>query len=154
VAYLMTSLMETVIREGTGWGLAEMGWRHPSAGKTGTTDDGRDAWFVGYTTRLLAGVWCGEDEGRAVMASGSRDALPLWGRFMSAAAGACPPEPFGRPEGVVTAKVDPLTGLLARAGCPERRVETFLEGAAPVLYCDRHAAGLKGWFRRIFGGGG
>ena len=66
VAYLMTSMLESVVREGTARALPSLGFAAPAAGKTGTTNDGRDAWFVGYTTSLLAGVWVGRSEERRV----------------------------------------------------------------------------------------
>ena len=154
LAYLVTSLLESVVGEGTASGLGKVyGWDRPAAGKTGTTTGGRDAWFVGYTPGLLAGVWAGDDSNRAVGAAGSGDALPLWAEFMKAALDGRPPEKFERPaEGLVSVKIDPVSGLLTVAGCPERRAELFLAGTEPVKKCPLHSRGLKGWFKRLFGG--
>ena len=154
LAYLVTSLLESVVSEGTASGLGKVyGWDRPAAGKTGTTTGGRDAWFVGYTPGLLAGVWAGDDSNRAVGAAGSGDALPLWAEFMKAALEGRPAEKFERPaEGLGSVKIDPASGLLTVAGCPERRAELFLAGTEPVKKCPLHSRGLKGWFKRLFGG--
>lgn len=153
LAYLMTSLLESVVGEGTAAGLAKTyGWDRPAAGKTGTTTGGRDAWFIGYTPGLLAGVWAGDDSNRAVGAAGSGDALPLWAGFMKEALEGRPAENFKPPEeGLVSAKIDPVSGLLAVAGCPETRKELFLAGTEPAQKCPLHSRGLKGWFKRLFG---
>lgn len=153
LAYLMTSLLESVVSEGTASGLGKTyGWDRPAAGKTGTTTGGRDAWFVGYTPGLLAGVWTGDDSNRAVGGLGASDALPLWAEFMKTALEGLPPEKFTPPpEGLVSEKIDPASGLLAVAGCPERRTELFLAGTEPVRKCPLHTRGLKGWFKRFFG---
>lgn len=153
LAYLMTSLLESVVSEGTGSGLGKVyGWDRPAAGKTGTTSGGRDAWFIGYTPGLVTGVWTGEDSNRAIGALGAADALPLWAGFMEAALEGRPAEKFlPPPQGLVSVKIDPASGLLAVAGCPERITEVFLAGTEPVKKCPLHSRGLKGWFKRLFG---
>ena len=153
LAYLMTSLLESVVSEGTAGNLAKIyGWNRPAAGKTGTTSGGRDAWFIGYTPGLLAGVWAGDDSNRAIGALGAADALPLWAGFMEAALEGRPAEKFTPPpEGLVSATIDPASGLLAVAGCPQRIKEYFLAGTAPSGKCPLHSRGLKGWFKRLFG---
>lgn len=153
LAALMTSLLESVVREGTAVVLGrDHGWVRPAAGKTGTTTGGRDAWFIGYTPGLLAGVWAGDDLNRAVGVAGSGDALPLWAAFMKTALAGRPAEEFTRPaEGLIPEKIDPASGLLAVAGCPERRTELFLAGTEPVKKCPLHSRGVKGWFKRLFG---
>ncbi len=153
LAYLITSLLESVVSEGTAGNLARIyGWNRPAAGKTGTTTGGRDAWFIGYTPELLAGVWAGDDSNRAVGGLGAADALPVWSAFMEGALAGLPPEKFKPPsEGLVSAVIDPASGLLAVAGCPERVKEYFLAGTAPVEKCPLHSRGLKGWFKRLFG---
>ncbi len=153
LAYLMTSLLEGVVRDGTARTLGTAyGWERPAAGKTGTTSGGRDAWFIGYTPGLLAGVWTGEDSNKPVGLIGAADALPVWAAFMKAALDGAPPEEFARPEeGLAEAVIDPASGLLAVAGCPERRKELFLSGTEPREKCPLHSRGLKGWFKRLFG---
>jgi len=152
LAYLMTSLLQSVVSEGTASGLGRVyGWNRPAAGKTGTTTGGRDAWFIGYTPELLAGVWAGEDSNRAIGVLGAGDALPIWAAFMEAALEGRPPKDFAPPpEGLVSKTIDPESGLLAVAGCPVRKTEFFLAGTEPVKKCPLHSRGLKGWFKRLF----
>jgi membrane carboxypeptidase/penicillin-binding protein len=150
LSYLMTSLLESTVTSGTAQSLKGIGWTHPSAGKTGTTNEGRDAWFIGYTQDLLTGVWVGDDEGSSANVSGSRNALPIWARFMIATQGARPKVEFETPVGITTVKIDPTTGLLARSGCPSRSEEMFVPGTEPTIICPVHAGGIKGIFQRIF----
>jgi penicillin-binding protein 1B len=150
-AYLITSLLEDVIQRGTAKTLALMGWSRPSAGKTGTTNGGRDAWFVGYTPQLLAGVWVGDDQNRSIRLTGAKDAVPVWVAFMKQATADLPPDKFSQPQGLMTATIDPASGLLARTGCPMRRAEIFVTGTQPTAYCPLHIGGLRGLFRRLFG---
>jgi membrane carboxypeptidase/penicillin-binding protein len=150
-AYLMTSLLEEVVQNGTAKALPKMGWTRPSAGKTGTTNGGRDAWFIGYTPQLLTGVWVGDDRGRRIKLTGAKDATPLWAAFMVNATQDLPPDKFIEPQGMVTAKVDPTTGFLARTGCPTRKDEIFVSGTQPTTYCPMHLGGIRGLFHRWFG---
>ncbi|HVA67015.1 MAG TPA: PBP1A family penicillin-binding protein [Elusimicrobiota bacterium] len=150
LAYVMTSLLESVVREGTASGAKALGWTWPSAGKTGTTNGGADAWFIGYTPQLLAGVWVGADNHRPLWVYGSSAALPVWTDFMEEASKDYAQEDFTQPSSVVTAAVDPKTGLLARWDSPARETEVFLPGTAPTRYDPVRARGLKGWFERIF----
>lgn len=152
-SYLMTSLLQSVIADGTAKALPLMGFSRPAAGKTGTTNDGRDAWFVGYTPRLLAGVWVGDDKHKALKATGAKTALPLWARFMNDASRDYAVEDFPQPAGLVTVAIDPSTGLRAVSGCPQKRPELFIAGTQPTTDCPLHASGLKGWFRKLFRGG-
>jgi penicillin-binding protein 1B len=151
LAYVMTSLMQSVVREGTGRGLAALGFEDPAAGKTGTTNDGRDAWFVGYTTSLLAGAWVGDDRNRALKLTGAKDALPLWAAFMRQAGADHPAEKFTVPAGVVERRICPDSGMLARSGCPRKRVEVFVSGTEPRDECVLHRGGLMGWLDRLRG---
>jgi penicillin-binding protein 1A len=138
VAYLTTSLLEGVIDHGTGRSATNLG--DPLAGKTGTTDDFKDAWFIGFTTRLAAGVWVGFDtplslgEGEA----GARVALPIWKSFMERALKDIDAKEFQIPNGIEFAEIDPETGLLHGPGCSSRLVEVFLEGSAPKKRCGKH----------------
>ncbi|MFV1957764.1 MAG: penicillin-binding protein 1A, partial [bacterium] len=128
VAYQMTNLLEGVIQRGTGRRARILA--RPAAGKTGTTDDYRDAWFVGYVPGLVSGVWVGYDLPRTLGEgeAGSMVALPIWIEFMKGALKGIPPADFLVAEGIELAEVDPATGLLAGPLCPNRVVEAFLPG--------------------------
>ncbi|RMD79730.1 MAG: penicillin-binding protein 1A, partial [Gammaproteobacteria bacterium] len=130
-AYLMTSMMRDVIRRGTGRRARALG-RHDLAGKTGTTNEQRDAWFAGFQRRLVAVSWVGFDDSRPLgrRETGARAALPMWMAFMGEALRGVPEAPFVRPPGLVTVRIDPATGLLAAPG--SRAVfETFRAGRVP-----------------------
>src|SRR5262245_55879370 len=130
-AYLTTSLLRSVVENGTGQRAKALG--RPVAGKTGTTNEAKDAWFVGYSTELVTGVWVGYDDpiplgwGEA----GSATALPAWLAFMKAAHEGHPSTDFPRPGSIVVVAVDPATGLLAYEGQSDSVDEEFLEGTAP-----------------------
>ena len=151
VASLMTSLLQSVVTDGTARSLPLHGARFPVAGKTGTTDQGRDAWFIGYTSSLLAGVWAGDDSNRALKLSGAKDALPLWAAFMKEAVADRPAEEFVRYEGLVGLHVCGDSGMLALSGCPVKRDELFIPGTEPQRECTLHRGGLKGLWDRLFG---
>jgi penicillin-binding protein 1B len=150
-AYLMTSLLQGVIRTGTGASVSALSSSGEVAGKTGTSNDGRDAWFVGYSPRLLAVVWVGFDDGQAHGLSGAQAALPIWADFMRQALGAYPTPPFAVPSGISFADIDATNGKLARSSCPLVIRETFLSGTEPER-CDEHR-GLSDrileWSRRL-----
>jgi len=112
-AYVMTDLLVAVIQEGTGWRIKHL--KRPAAGKTGTTNNLIDAWFMGYTPELVTGVWVGNDNTRPMGKgeTGSRAASPIWLYFMSEVLKGQPVVDFQVPEGVVFAKIDTKTGLLA-----------------------------------------
>lgn len=150
IAYLMTAMLQDVVTSGTGKDLIAYGWDRPSAAKTGTTNGGRDGWFIGYTPELLAGVWVGEDSNEKANLTGAKDAMPVWAAFMKSALAESPLSEFTRPEGLVTFKIDSSNGLLARAGCPETAEELFIEGTQPTQECLLHPAGVLGWFKKVF----
>ena len=131
-AYIMTSLLESVVKEGTGKRILAL--NRPVAGKTGTTNDLQDAWFVGYTPRFISGVWVGYDNGRTLGKgeTGSRTASPIWLGFMDAILKDKPVRMFQVPEGVVFAKIDAQTGLLPIPESPKTRFECFREGTVPT----------------------
>lgn len=139
--YLVTSALRGAVERGTGRGLRRMGYRGPVAAKSGTSDDFRDAWFVGYTPSLAIGVWVGYDDGRTIGLPGARAALPIFGEFLIATVGRDGErEPYGGadfapPDGLVITEVDPGTGLRAGLGC-RGRPEIFLEGTAPERSCS------------------
>jgi penicillin-binding protein 1A len=131
-AYMMVSLLRSVIEMGTARSAAAKLHR-PAAGKTGTTDRDHDAWFVGFTPELLAGVWVGFDEQRELGRGeeGAHTALPIWTEFMTKALANASVTDFAQPAGVVVARIDPETGLLPAPGT-EGIEEFFLDGTAPT----------------------
>jgi penicillin-binding protein 1B len=138
-AYLVTHLMEGVLDRGTGRGVRERGFTRPAAAKTGTTNDARDAWFAGFTPDLLAVVWVGFDDSEAFGLTGAEAALPIWTEFMQGASAASPPAAFRPPTGVALVRIDPYTGGIATAGCPETLVEAFWRGQEPTTACPVHS---------------
>ena len=138
-AYLVTHLMEGVLDRGTGAGARRRGFDRPAAGKTGTTNDYRDAWFVGFTPDLLAVVWVGFDQKRAVNLVGGDAALPIWTAFMKQATAGVPASPFLPPPGVTLVRVDPFTGQVATPECPQAVEEAFYDATAPTTPCRLHA---------------
>ena len=136
-AYIMTSLLESVVKEGTGKRVRAL--NRPVAGKTGTTNDLQDAWFVGYTPRFISGVWVGYDNGRTLGKgeTGSRTASPIWLGFMDRILQDKPVRMFQVPEGVVFAKIDAETGLLPIPESRKTRFECFKEGTVPTEYTKK-----------------
>lgn len=130
-AYLVTSLMRSVVEQGTAMAVREL--ERPAAGKTGTANEYRDAWFSGYTADLVASAWVGFDDHEPLGPgeTGGRAALPLWLAFMKVAHEGKPVRDFEPPPGVTLARIDPATGLLAGRAVPGR-TEPFLEGTAPT----------------------
>jgi penicillin-binding protein 1B len=136
---LVTHMLRSVLREGTGAGSAAMGFTADAAGKTGTTNEMRDAWFAGYTPDLLCVVWVGFDDNSVLGLSGARAALPIWVEFMKGAMAGTKPRPFSVPEsGVVFIDVDKDTGLLATPSCPKVIAEAFIAGTEPMHRCPLH----------------
>jgi penicillin-binding protein 1A len=142
-AYLVTNLLRGVIERGTGWKARELG--RPAAGKTGTTNDYHDAWFIGYTPGLAAGVWVGYDDHRSIgpKETGSRAALPIWLEFMKKACADREPEEFIAPAGIIFRQIDPMTGLLSTDQCRSSIREAFLPGTEPRQYCAEATAPVE-----------
>jgi len=157
-AFLMTTMMADVINAGTAWTARREGFMLPAAGKTGTTNDYHDAWFVGYTPKLVTGVWVGFDQPRTIVNGGyaAELAVPLWGRFMKAATSSHKTEYFRVPRGVTTARICRLTGARAGEGCRNATytndkgevvrgsleyTEYFAAGTEPTHECPLHPAG-------------
>jgi len=136
-AYLVTGALEQVVKWGTGAGAAKMGLDFPAAGKTGTTQDYRDAYFVGYTPRVVCGVWVGFDHPQSLGAPGATAALPAWVSFMTGVTPHSSP-PFAVPPGITMATIDPQSGGLATSGCPRTATVPFLTGTAPTQICPLH----------------
>jgi len=134
VAYIMTNLMQSVVNSGTGQRAKAVG--RPVAGKTGTTNDMKDAWFVGFVPQLVAGVWVGYDQERSLGASGSggQAAAPIWTEFMQKGLANLAVENFTVPAGVTFATINTRTGRLAREGSENSSLEGFVAGTEPSSY--------------------
>jgi penicillin-binding protein 1A len=132
-AFMMTSLLEGVVKRGTAGAAAALGW--PLAGKTGTVDDNTDAWFVGFDPDITVGVWTGLDEKKTLGANetGAFAALPIWMDFMKAyiATRQAQPRRFEAPENIVVLPVDRATGTLTSSQNPGAIIETFIAGTQP-----------------------
>jgi penicillin-binding protein 1B len=137
-AFLVTNMMRSVLDEGTGASARSAGFTLDAAGKTGTTNDLRDAWFVGFTPTLLTVVWVGFDENQPLGLSGAQAALPIWTEFMIRALAGTPSIPFEAPAGISFVDIDPDNGKLAVPACPRRIREAFLAGTEPQQACDVH----------------
>lgn len=138
--YVMHTLLRGVVRRGTARRLREYGLAY-AAGKTGTTNDYRDAWFVGYTADMVTTAWVGFDHGAPLRLSSAEAAIPLWGSYMSAIPHRASDPPA--PDGVTFRDIDPESGMLWRRGCPGPIREVFLDGTAPTTHCP------TGMFGRI-----
>jgi penicillin-binding protein 1B len=136
--FLVTNMMRSVLNEGTGASARAAGFALDGAGKSGTTNDLRDAWFVGFTPELLTVVWVGLDDNQALGLSGSQAALPIWTQFMIRALAGHPSTPFTTPDGIVFADIDRDTGKLATPACPRVFREAFLAGSEPTETCALH----------------
>jgi penicillin-binding protein 1A len=132
VAYLLSDMMADVIRHGTGMKALVLG-RDDIAGKTGTTNDAHDAWFSGFNADIVATVWTGFDQDRSLgeLEQGSRAALPTWIFFMHEALSGAPRHKVPVPDGIVTVRISPDTGLLASADDPNAIMEKFIDGSLP-----------------------
>jgi penicillin-binding protein 1A len=155
-AFLMTSMLADVINAGTAWTARREGFTLPAAGKTGTTNDYHDAWFVGFTPNLVTGVWVGYDQPKTIIANGyaAELAVPLWGRFMSVATRKDAPDWFRAPATIGSATICRLSGKLATDACRNAVVvdesgsvtqrsmaytEYFVHGSEPTDYCPLHS---------------
>jgi penicillin-binding protein 1B len=153
VAYVLTDMLRGVLDRGTAASARALGFAQDAAGKTGTTDDERDAWFVGFTPDILVLVWVGFDDGARTGFTGASAALPIWVDVMQRARYRVSDAGFEMPADVVRASVDPASGGLAASGCPESVEEVFVAGTEPTEPCPLHGRRLMRWFRRLFGRG-
>ena len=144
-AYLMTNLLQSVVQDGTGWRAKSLG--RPVAGKTGTTDQFCDAWFIGYTPELLTGVWVGFDEERSLgeNETGSRAASPIWVNFMTKVLKDKPVQDFFIPDGIDFIEIDPRTGNLSSG--KEGFLECFKEGTGPGQMLHVRSVGSADFFK-------
>jgi 1A family penicillin-binding protein len=165
-AYLMTSMLGDVVNHGTAWRARQLGFKLPAAGKTGTTNEYRDAWFIGFTPRLVSGVWIGFDQPQTIMGGGyaAEVAVPLWAGFMKKATAKDPSEWYAPPPGIVSANVCRLSGKRPSEACygapyiddegeykntNSVYTEYFVKGTQPDEYCDIH--GSTSLFGRVAG---
>jgi penicillin-binding protein 1A len=135
--FVLTNMLKAVVEKGSAWYAKNLG--RPCAGKTGTTNDCSDAWFVGFTPQLVTGVWVGYDD--RLMPLGDRItggvlACPIWTKFMKKALEEYPVLNFKQPEGIEWALIDPNTGFLALSTTPGIFLEAFKQGSAPTQYYD------------------
>jgi penicillin-binding protein 1B len=138
VNYLLVSMLQDVLRMGTGAGVRALGFTLPAAGKTGTS---RDGWFAGFTSQLLCVVWVGFDDNRELTLEGARSALPIWAEFMNRASRFKPyrdAKPFPTPPGIVSLQVCAESGELAGPFCSKVRSDVFIEGTQPQTQCKTH----------------
>ncbi len=150
ISFLMDDLMTEVLRTGTGAGVRARGFTLPAAGKTGTS---HDAWFAGFTSRLLCIVWVGLDDYQDLKIEGAKAALPIWAEFMRRAhkhRAYRDVQQFTIPDGLVSAQIDLDTGQLATSACPQARTHTeyYLVNTQPVSFCALHSGGttqIAGW---------
>ena len=147
-AFLVTAMLSDVINGGTGWQARRVGFTAPAAGKTGTTNEYRDAWFIGYTPTLATGVWVGYDRPRTIIAGGyaATLAVPLWGRFMAAAMKDADQPQFQRPRTISSATICRISGKLATSSCQgavEFDLETGRPSTRPVVYTEYFARGTE-----------
>jgi len=140
LAGIMQFMLEQVINHGTGAAARTMGFRRPAAGKTGTTNDAKDAWFAGFTPNLLTVVWTGFDQKEVLGLTGAQASLPAWTNFMKAATAPRPPLDFMIPSGLVKEVIDPLTGYKAGPFCPVKLEGIFPVGEEPTQVCPLHTA--------------
>jgi penicillin-binding protein 1B len=136
--FLVNSILQGAASRGTGAGARSKGLTGVLAGKTGTTNDGRDAWFVGYSPRFLSVVWVGYDDNRGLNLSGTQAAVPIFADFSRFIPAQYFAEPFPVPSDIVTADIDPETGQLASAACPKTTTEVFIQGTEPTTSCRMH----------------
>lgn len=141
-AFLVTHLLKGVVDQGTGQGVRRLGFERPAAGKTGTTSDERDAWFVGYTPDLVTVVWVGFDQNERMALTGGAAALPIWTAFMKEGVAGYPVTDFLVPSGIIFEKVNE-NGVV----CHDGEEEAFLEGTEPTQSCEGR---IFKWLERLF----
>jgi penicillin-binding protein 1B len=148
VNWIMVSMLQDVLRYGTGAGVRSRGFALPAAGKTGTS---HDAWFAGFTSKLICIVWVGLDDYKDLKIEGAKAALPIWTEFMKRAhqhRAYRNVTDFAEPAGIVSASIDPLSGELGTTNCPKVVTEYYLDGTQPTVFCRMHANGstqIAGW---------
>lgn len=137
-AYVLTQLLESVFETGGTGNRVSSDIKRPVAGKTGTTST--DAWLVGFTPELSTAVWVGYDKGKTLDTTESRKAAPIFAKFTEKALEKVPPKIFPIPDSVVSVYIDPITGKLATADCPNKKLEVFIQGTEPTEFCSAHSS--------------
>ena len=139
-AYIMISMLQTVIDQGTGYASRLWGFDRPAGGKTGTTDENMDTWFIGFTPQITVGVWVGFDDKTSLgkHGTGAEVALPIWTEFMKAATSEIEVVDFQKPEEVFLRTVCLESGLLATNRCPHTATDLFTDRTEPKEYCNLH----------------
>lgn len=139
-AYVMTTMLQTVIDQGTGYTARLWGFDRPAGGKTGTTDEYMDTWFIGFTPQITVGVWVGFDDKTTLgkHGTGAEVALPIWTEFMKSATSKMEASGFQKPEGVFFRTVCLKSGLLATSRCPNTATDLFTDKSEPKEYCNLH----------------
>ena len=139
-AYIMATMLQSVINKGTGWGARARGFYRPAGGKTGTSDNCTDNWFIGFTPQITAGVWIGYDDKTVIgeNITGAHTTLPVWSDFMIKAHDTLKVEDFDVPGGIIFKTVCLESGLLATDRCPRIIIDVFTEETVPKEYCDLH----------------
>jgi penicillin-binding protein 1B len=151
LTYVMNDILQDVLEYGTAGGIRSRGFKRPFAGKTGTTNDYRDAWFIGYSPRILSLVWLGYDDNHSIRLAGSDAAVPIWTSYMNSVIGTVPDVDFRRPDSVVERDIDPESGLLATPYCTRTIQEIYVQGTEPDETCTIHSGGFDSnypWYRR------
>jgi penicillin-binding protein 1B len=140
-AFILTNVMKGVVDRGTGAGARLLGFRRTAAGKTGTTNDERDAWFIGFTPQTLTLTWVGFDDDKVTGLSGGEAAVPIWTRYMSIVTAGQPNADWTAPPGITFEEVDETSGGMATPQCPPSSVvnEAFKEGMQPSQLCPLHS---------------
>jgi penicillin-binding protein 1B len=135
---VLDSLLQGVVDHGTGGSARRLGAQGVFAGKTGTTNDGRDAWFIGFSPRLLVAVWIGFDDNRGLNLSGSMAAVPMYAEFARRVPAHYFEAVFPMTPNIVRVAIDPTTGYLVTPACPESVNEVFIAGTEPTERCPTH----------------
>ncbi len=154
-AYIMVNTMKDVIEKGTGRIIGRMGFTRPAAGKTGTTNNNIDAWFIGFTPDLCSAVWLGYDERQSLgpKQTGGTAAAPVWAQFMKEALAGTEPKDFPMPDNLVTKRICMDSGLLSGPRCFRTRIEVFKKDTIPLKTCTVHGGASTVSPEDISGGG-
>jgi len=139
VCYVMDDILQDVFSYGTAARARSLGFERKFAGKTGTTSNYRDAWFIGYSPRILSLVWIGFDDGHSVRLAGGDACVPIWTTHMNRIVGMVPDVDWKRPDDVISREIDPESGFLATPYCPQTHGEIFVAGTEPTQLCPLHA---------------
>src|SRR6059058_421998 len=139
VCYVMNDMLKDVLRYGTVVHARALGFDRPFAAKSGTTSNYRDAWFIGFSPRILTLVWVGFDDGHSVRLAGGDACVPIWTSYMNRVVGLVPDVDWRRPDDVINRTIDPESGYLVTPYCPQEKNEIFVAGTEPTALCPSHA---------------